>query len=145
MLKVKAKTVVVEVPYRIGFQPSKRDSAINRWDHRVTKTLTRMVCEDQRTILQLLGMDMEFNIGPMVPITKDSGHTTKQRVKALSGMLRVMSIEVNSRMIWPMGMVNTHISMVQSTKENSEMMSRRVMVRRNGSTEQNMSVHTKME
>ena len=47
-----------------------------------------------------------FNIGLMVLITRVIGVITKQKVKVLSGMLKVMCIEVNSKMIWQTDMEN---------------------------------------
>ena len=48
-------------------------------------------------------------------------------------------------MIWQMVMENTHISMDQSIKENSKMMFKKDMEKKNGLMEQSMLVHIKME
>ena len=58
---------------------------------------------------------------------KANGATTKQRDKVLFGMLKAMSIKVNSETIWQMAMASTHTSMVLNTRENSEMMSKKDM------------------
>ena len=55
---------------------------------------------------QNLGMDMEYNIGQMEHIMKETGCLTKQKDKEHSGMLRVMFIEVNLKTTWPMDMEN---------------------------------------
>jgi hypothetical protein len=86
-----------------------------------------------------------FNIGLMVLITRVIGVITKQKVKVLSGMLKVMCIEVNSKMIWPMGMENTPTSTDQNTRENSKMTCRRDMEKKNGLMVPNMLEATKME
>ena len=56
-----------------------------------------------------LDMDMESNIGQMVLITKEIGHLTKLKAKVLFGMLKVMSIEANLKMIWQMDTESTLI------------------------------------
>ena len=83
-------------------------------------------------------MDMEYNTGLMEPIMKGNGTTTKLRGKEPSIMLKVISTEVNSRMIWPMDMENTFILMEVSIRENSKMTCRKDMVRKNGSMELSM-------
>ena len=60
-------------------------------------------------------------------------------------MQKEIFIEENSKTIWPMGMVSILISMEVGIKENSEMTFRRATEKRNGLTEQNMLVLTKME
>ena len=85
-----------------------------------------------------LDTDMEYNIGLMELIMKDNGNTTRLKVKELSGMPREMSIEVNSKMIWQMDMESTLILTVANIRENSKMMFRKEMVRKNGLMEQNM-------
>jgi hypothetical protein len=88
---------------------------------------------------------MESSTGQMVPIMKDNGTIIRPRGKVHSGMQKVMYIWANSKMTWLMDMVSTPISTEVSTKESSRMTSKKVMERRNGSMEQNTSVHTRME
>ena len=104
-MKIRAKIADV-VLFRIDYQLSKKGLVINKWDHRAMKTSIRMAQEDQRTILPSLDMDMVSNIGPMELITKVNGLTTKLKVKEHFGMPKEMSIEVNSKTIWPMVMVS---------------------------------------
>ena len=85
-----------------------------------------------------LDTDMEYNIGLMELIMKDNGNTTRLRDKELSGMLRVMSIEVSSRMIWQMDMESTLTLTVANIRENLKMMFRKEMAKKNGLMEQNM-------
>jgi len=54
-------------------------------------------------------MDMEYSIGLMVLIMRDSGYITKPKDKVLSGMLKAMFIVVNLRTTWLMAMVSTLI------------------------------------
>jgi hypothetical protein len=49
---------------------------------------------------------MEFNIGLMELITKDSGISIKLKDKEHFGMLKEMCIEGNLEMIWQMDMEN---------------------------------------
>ena len=80
----------------------------------------------------LSDMDMVFNIGLMEHIMKVTGIITKQKVKEHFGMLKEISIEENLRMIWPMVMVSTYISMVQNIKVNSEMIYKKDKEKKNG-------------
>ena len=75
---------------------------------------------------------MEFNIGQMVLIMKVNGVSTKLKVKVHFGMQKVMFIEENSKMIWQMVMENIPILMDLNIKENSKMMFRKGMGKRNG-------------
>ena len=86
----------------------------------------------------LLDTDMEFNIGLMEHIMKVIGTITKQKVREHFGMLKEISIEENLRMIWPMAMVSTYISMVQNIKVNSEMIYKKDKEKKNGLMAQNM-------
>ena len=86
-------------------------------------------------------MGMEFNTGLMVLIMKVIGIIIKQKVRVLFGMLKVISIEVNLRMIWLMAMANIYISMDPSIRENSEMIFKKAKEKKNGLMGQNMWVH----
>ena len=77
-------------------------------------------------------MDMEYSIGPMGLIMKEIGTLTKLKVKELSGMQKEMFIEVNSRMIWRMGMENIHILTEANIKESLEMTYKKDMAKKNG-------------
>ena len=77
-------------------------------------------------------MGMVSNIGLMVRIMKVIGTIIKQKDKVLSGMLKVMYTEVNSKMIWLMDMESILISMGPNTKANSETMFKKAMVKKNG-------------
>jgi hypothetical protein len=83
-------------------------------------------------------MDMEFNIGLMVRIMKDNGVSIKLKDKELFGMQKVMFTEENLKMIWLMVMENTHILMDLSIKENSKMMFKKDMEKKNGLMELSM-------
>ena len=83
-------------------------------------------------------MDMEFNIGLMVRIMKDNGVSIKLKDKELFGMQKEMFTEENLKMIWLMAMENTHILMDLSIKENSKMMSKKDMEKKNGLMEPSM-------
>ena len=93
---------------------------------------------------QLYVMVMESSIGLMAHIMRVSGPITKLKVKVHSGMLKVTCIEVSSKTTWLMVMEITHTSMDLSTKENLEMMSKRVTVKRNGLMVPNILAATKM-
>ncbi len=88
---------------------------------------------------------MEYNTGLMVLIMKVNGVSIKLKVKALFGTQKGMFTEENLKMIWQMVMENTHISMDQSIKENSKMMFKKDMEKKNGLMEPSMLVHIKME
>lgn len=88
---------------------------------------------------------MESSIGLMEHITKANGHLIKQRVKALFGMLRAMSTEGNSKMIWQMDMAITLISTGQNIRASLRTTSKRVTEKKSGSTGLNISATTKME
>jgi hypothetical protein len=90
-------------------------------------------------------MVMEYNIGQMALIMKVNGVLTKPKDKALFGMLKVMFIVENLKMIWQMVMENIHILTDQNIKESSKTMYKRGMEKRNGSMEPSMSVPIKME
>jgi hypothetical protein len=83
-------------------------------------------------------MDMEFSIGLMVRIMKDNGVSIKLKDKELFGMQKVMFTEENLKMIWLMVMENTHILMDLSIKENSKMMFKKDMEKKNGLMELSM-------
>lgn len=83
-------------------------------------------------------MDMEFNIGLMERIMKDNGVSIKLKDKELFGMQKEMFTEENLKMIWLMAMENTHILMDLSIKENSKMMSKKDMEKKNGLMEPSM-------
>ena len=85
-----------------------------------------------------------YNTGLMVLTTKVSGNSIKQKAKVSSGMLKETCTEVNLEMIWPMAMVNTHISMDPNIKESFEMTYKKAMVRKNGSMEPSTLDHTRM-
>lgn len=85
-----------------------------------------------------------YNTGLMVLTTKDSGNSIKRKVKVSSGMLKETCTEVNSETIWPMAMVNTHISMDPNIKESSQMTYKKVTVKKNGLMEQSILAHIKM-
>jgi hypothetical protein len=97
-----------------------------------------------RTTHQLLGMDTVSNIGLMGPITRANGLTIKLKGKALSGTPKEMFTGVNLRTTWQMDMASIRISMGQSIKVSSEMMSRKAMVRKSGSMAPSMLELTKM-
>jgi len=82
-----------------------------------------------------LDMVMESSTGLMELTTKDSGATTRQRDRELSGTQKEMYIEVNSRMIWLTAMENTLISTAASIRESSKTMFRRETVKKSGLTE----------
>ena len=90
-------------------------------------------------------MAMVFNIGQMEHIMKASGILIKQKVRALSGMLKEMCIEGNLRMIWPMDMENILTLMAVNIKGSLRMMFRKDMEKKNGLMELNMLGHIKME
>ena len=139
--------LVIEVleHFRIDFQKDRIVSETSKWVLKVRKTLIKMRQGDLKIIPQLLDTDTVYNTGLMVLIMKGSGVITKLKVKVLSGMQRAMSIVENSKMIWLMAMVSIHILMAQNIKENSEMMCKKAMVKRNGSTELNTLVHIRTE
>ena len=58
------------------------------------------------------------NIGQMAHTMKDNGFIIKPRETAPFGMLKVMCIGENSKMIWPMDTENTLISTDLSIKVN---------------------------
>ena len=68
-----------------------------------------------------------------------SGISTRLRDRVLFGMLRVIFIKENSKMIWPTVTANTLISTDPSIKESLKTMSRKAMARRSGSTALSMS------
>jgi hypothetical protein len=77
-------------------------------------------------------MDMEYNIGQMALIMKVNGVSTKLKDKELFGMLKVMFIGENSKMIWLMVMENILILMDLNIKESSRTMYKKGMEKRNG-------------
>jgi hypothetical protein len=77
-------------------------------------------------------MDMEYNIGQMALIMKVNGVSTKLKDKELFGMLKVMFIGENSKMIWLMVMENILILMDLNIKESSRTMFKKGMEKRNG-------------
>lgn len=79
-----------------------------------------------------LGMGMGFNIGLTVPITKETGISTKQKAKEHSGMPKEMFIVVSLEMIWQMGTESIHISTAASIKVSSVMMFKKDTVKKNG-------------
>jgi len=83
-------------------------------------------------------MDMEFSTGPTELIMRDSGTSIKLKDKELSGMLKAMYIEENSKTIWPMDMESTLISTEANIKESSKMMSKRATEKKSGLMELNM-------
>jgi len=85
-------------------------------------------------VLMSLDTAMESSTGSMVLTTRASGTSTKPKAKAPFGMLREMCIEVNSRMIWLMDMVNIHILTEVSTKVNSRTTSKKGTEKKNGLT-----------
>lgn len=139
--------LVIEVleHFRIDFQKDRIVSETSKWVLKVRKTLIKMRQGDLKIIPQLLDTDTVYNTGLMVLIMKGSGVITKLKVKVLSGMQRAMSIVENSKMIWLMAMVSIHILMAQNIKENSEMMCKKAMGKKNGSTELNTLVHIRTE
>jgi len=88
-------------------------------------------------------MDMEFNIGQMVPTMKANGFSTKLKVREHSGTLRVMFTAENSKMTWLTVMVNTLILTAQSTKENLRMTFKKVMAKKSGLMEPSMLDRTR--
>jgi hypothetical protein len=90
-------------------------------------------------------MDMEFSIGQMELIMKVNGVLIKLKVKEHFGMQKVMFIGENLKMIWPTVMENILILMDLNIKENSKMMFKKGMEKRNGLMEPNMLVLIKME
>ena len=98
-----------------------------------------MVPKKMIQIFKSSDMDMEFNTGQMVLITRASGISTKLKVKGPSGMPKATSTEVNSKMIWLMGMVNIPTSMAQNIKESLRTMYKRDMEKKNGLTVPNTS------
>ena len=77
-------------------------------------------------------MDMEYNIGQMALIMKVNGVSTKLKDKELFGMLKVMFIGENSKMIWLMVMENILILMDLNIKESSRTMFKKGMEKKNG-------------
>ena len=77
-------------------------------------------------------MVMEFNTGQTVPITKETGISTKLKDKEHSGMQKEMSIVVNSEMTWQMGTESIHTSTAASIKVSSVMMYKKDTVKKNG-------------
>ena len=77
-------------------------------------------------------MGTAFNTGPMVRIMRANGTIIRLKETEYFGMQRVMCIKENSRMIWPMGMESTLISMEASIKVNSKMMFKRAMAKKSG-------------
>ena len=99
------------------------------------ESLTLMM---MKTILWSLDTVMEFNIGLMELIMKDSGILTKLKDKVHFGMLKEMFTEENSEMIWPMDTENTPTSMEANIKVSLKTMFKRVMERKNGLMVPNM-------
>ena len=108
------------------------------------KTLIKMGLGDLRIIHQLSDTDTVYNTGLMVPIMKDNGLITKLKVQVLSRTQRAMFIVVNLKTIWLMDTVSIRILMAQNIRENLEMMSKKVMVKKNGSMELNTLAHIRM-
>jgi hypothetical protein len=100
---------------------------------KLTISLLEIITQNKELSLNT-DMDMVFSSGLMELTTRVTGGTIKLRVKALSGMLRGMSIEENSKMIWLTDMESTLILMGRSTKGSSEMTFKRVMGRKSGLT-----------
>ena len=75
---------------------------------------------------------MEFNIGLMELITKDSGISIKLKDKEHFGMLKEKCIEGNLEMIWQMDMENILTLMEANIKVSLKMMFKRVMEKKNG-------------
>lgn len=90
-------------------------------------------------------MAMEFSTGPMEPITRGNGTSTRLRAKEPSGMPKEMSTGVSSRTIWPTATESTLTSMEANTKESSRTMSKRDTEKRSGSMEPSMSAHIRTE
>lgn len=90
-------------------------------------------------------MDTVYNTGQTELIMKATGCLTKQKGKVLSGMPKVMYIEVNSKMIWPMDMENILILMDQNIKESLEMTYKKDTERKNGLMELNTLEVIRME
>ena len=67
--------------------------------------------------LQSWDMDMVSKVGLMGHITKAIGYIIKLMGKAYFGMPKEICIEESLKMIWPMAMVNTRISMAHNIKE----------------------------
>jgi hypothetical protein len=89
-------------------------------------------------------MDMVYNIGLMVPITRATGSWTKLKAKVRFGTLKETFIEVNLKMIWPTAMENTLILMVLNTRENFMMTYKKVTVKKNGLMELSILDPTRM-
>ena len=106
------------------------------------ESLTLMM---MKTILWSSDTVMEFNIGLMELIMRDSGILTKLKEKVHFGMLKEMFTEENSEMIWLMGMENILTLMEANIKESLKTMCRRAMERKNGLMVLNMSAPIKME
>ena len=86
-------------------------------------------------IFKNLDMAMVFSTGLTVRTTRVNGTSTKRKVKAHSGMLRVTYTKASSRMTWPMDMASIRTLTDQSIKESSRMMFRKVTVKKSGLTE----------
>ena len=84
---------------------------------------------------KMTDMVMEFKYGQMGQSMKDSGTITKLKAKEPFGMLKVMFMMVNLKMIKQMGMGFIHILMDQGTKDTGEMICKKAKVLKYGVTE----------
>ena len=75
-------------------------------------------------------------------IMKVNGSLIKRKARVPFGMLKVMSIRENSRMIWRTVMENILTSTVPSIKESLKTMFRKDMVKKNGLMVPSMWVRT---
>jgi hypothetical protein len=75
---------------------------------------------------------------------KDSGTSTKLKVKELSGTQKETFTVASLRMTWLTDMESTLTSTVQNIKENLKTTFKKVTVKRNGLTEPSTSVPTQM-
>lgn len=107
--------------------------------------------EDQvlsvRTMKVLMNSDtdMEFSTGLTVLTTKDSGTSTKLKVKELFGTQKETYTVASSRMTWLTDMESILTSTDLNTKENLKTTFKKVTVKRNGLTEPSTSAPTQTE
>ena len=107
--------------------------------------LVRATVKAPWTMIQIFknsDMATVFSTGLMERTTKVNGTSTKRKVRAHSGMLRVTYTKASSRMTWQMDMASIRTSTDQSIKESSRMMFRKAMVKKSGLTEPSTLAHT---
>jgi len=106
--------------------------------------MTKVPTERMMLISKSSDTVMEYSTGLMVLTMKANGTLTKPKGKESSGTLKAMYTRVTLGMTWLTVMVNTLISMAQSIKESSKMMSRKAMEKKSGLMEPSILATTKM-